>query len=250
MSDTSANIVELFSSIQGEGLFVGFRQIFLRFSECNLSCTYCDTDSSETPLYANIEGTAGRRDFSQVVNPVSLERIVGLLNRWERGLPGIHHSLSLTGGEPLLQHDILLTWLPELKKHLPIYLETNGVLNSALFSLIEHLDYIAMDIKLPSTSGCTQLWDDHRAFLATAAQKNVFVKAVIGAETEAWEIIKACEIICNVDVAIPLVLQPVTRKNGAIGIAPLKVLEFQEIASRYLGEVRVIPQTHKFIGQL
>ena len=37
------NIIEIFSSIQGEGKYVGYRQVFIRFSGCNLHCTYCDT---------------------------------------------------------------------------------------------------------------------------------------------------------------------------------------------------------------
>jgi organic radical activating enzyme len=40
-----------------------------------------------------------------------------------------------------------------------------------------------------------------------------------------------------------------TLPDGTISITPLRTLEFQEIA-RGLKEVRVIPQTHKFLGQL
>ena len=37
-------IKEIFTSIQGEGLFIGYKQLFIRFCGCNLSCNYCDTD--------------------------------------------------------------------------------------------------------------------------------------------------------------------------------------------------------------
>ena len=40
-------IKEIFSSIQGEGPFIGYKQLFVRFCGCNLSCEYCDTDFSE-----------------------------------------------------------------------------------------------------------------------------------------------------------------------------------------------------------
>ena len=43
-----APIVEIFSSIQGEGLLVGRRQIFVRFAGCNLDCNYCDTEDSKS----------------------------------------------------------------------------------------------------------------------------------------------------------------------------------------------------------
>jgi len=250
MSDKSADVVELFSSIQGEGLLVGLRQIFLRFHGCNLSCDYCDTEISSVPSSCRMEGTPGRRDFIDVANPVPLDRVISLLGGWSRGWPGIHHSISLTGGEPLLSDEILLEWLPELRRLFPIYLETNGVLHSALFRLINLFDHISMDIKLPSTSGCTDLWECHKDFLRIAAQKNVFVKIVISDASEEWEIERACKTVAAVNRDIPVILQPVTLRNGNIGISPFRILEFQEIASRILTEVRIIPQTHKFIGQM
>jgi 7-carboxy-7-deazaguanine synthase len=250
MSDKSADVVELFSSIQGEGLLVGLRQIFLRFHGCNLSCAYCDTEIASVPTSCRMEGTPGRRDFIDVANPVPLDRVISLLGGWSRGWPGIHHSISLTGGEPLLSDAILLEWLPELRRLFPIYLETNGVLHTALLRLINLFDHISMDIKLPSTSGCTDLWECHKDFLRIAAQKNVFVKIVISDASEEWEIERACKTVAAVDRDIPVILQPVTHRNGNIGISPFKILEFQEIASRILTEVRIIPQTHKFIGQM
>jgi organic radical activating enzyme len=107
-----------------------------------------------------------------------------------------------------------------------------------------------MDIKLPSTSGQSGLWNDHLSFMQIAARKNVFVKIVIGKETQDWEIIKACEIISSVDRKIPLILQPRTLNDGKIDIKPIQMLEFQEIAGNLLDETRIIPQTHIFSGFL
>lgn len=250
MNNPSAELAEVFSSIQGEGELIGLRQIFIRFRGCNLQCEYCDTPTAYSGEPCLLERTPGRRDFVPVANPVALSRIVALLDGWNRGWPGVHHSISITGGEPLVSSEILQSWLPELRAFLPIYLETNGVMHAALGRLIDGIDMIGMDIKVPSTSGCTDLWDAHRRFLEIAVTKKVVVKVIVGEQTEDWEIERSAEIVGSVDEAVPLILQPITNLDGSVGIGPMRLLEFQEIASRNLRVVRVIPQTHKFIGQL
>jgi 7-carboxy-7-deazaguanine synthase len=250
MSSAPATLVECFSSVQGEGMLVGLRQAFIRFSGCNLNCSFCDTPGmTQAPEGCLLEMTPGRRDFETVANPVGCERIVSLLENWTRGWPGVHHSISVTGGEPLLHGESLLQWLPELRKVLPIHLETNGTLFEALAPLLPHLDYIGMDIKLPSASGCPGLWREHQAFLELASQREVYVKLVVDKSTEDWEIERSCVLIAGINPAIPLILQPMTLPDGTISVSPLRMLEFQELAGA-LREVRVIPQTHKFMGQL
>jgi organic radical activating enzyme len=245
-----AEMLEIFSSIQGEGLLVGVRQIFLRFHGCNLACSYCDTARNDCPDFCTIEATPGRRDFIKVVNPIVIDRIIALIDRWQHSWPGVHHSISMTGGEPLLHYETLLDWLPLLKNRLPVYLETNGILHNVLAGLINYFDFISMDIKIPSTSGYLDLWEQHHEFLKIAVRKNVYIKTVISDATENWEIIKACKLISSIDKNIPYILQPLTLISGEVGIAPIKTLELQEIASSYLSEVRIIPQTHKMLRQL
>lgn len=250
MSDRQAPLVEFFSSIQGEGLYVGHRQVFLRLAGCNLSCAYCDTEGWQDPATCQLEQTPGRRDFTQARNPVTLEQCLAILQKWELDWPGIHHSLSITGGEPLINADALEVWLPELRHYLPIYLETNGTLHSALERVLHHVDIISMDVKLPSSSGCPGLWECHRDFLRVAVQAEVFVKIVVNQASEDWEIEKACKIVADASSAIPLILQPETSPDCQITLQPLRILELQEIATRFISKVRVIPQTHKFMGQL
>lgn len=251
MSNLSAGVVECFSSLQGEGILVGLRQVFLRFSGCNLACTFCDTPGmSNLPERCLLEQTPGRRDFVELGNPVALERISAQIEQWKHGWPGVHHSLSITGGEPLLQIEPLKHWLPVLRALLPIHLETNGTLFEHLAEVIDHLDWVGMDFKLPSASGCAPLWEDHQRFLRVAARKTVYVKVVIDSSTQPWEIERSVAMIAGVDPAIPLILQPMTLPDGRIPVPPLLMLEFQELAARELSEVRVIPQTHKFLGQL
>ena len=250
MKSDAADLMEIFSSIQGEGGLIGRRQVFIRFIGCNLACLYCDTNADIHAGLCKAERTPGRLDFQEMTNPVALQTVVDLLQRWERGWPHVHHSISLTGGEPLLHVDLLHAWLPQLSQILPIHLETNGVLHGALSRVITLLDTVSMDIKLPSSSGETNLWEDHRHFLEIAVQKDVAVKIVVNSVTQHWEIQRAAGIIKAVAENIPLIIQPETAADLTIKISPLGLFELQEIAADIIPDVRIIPQTHRFIGLL
>jgi 7-carboxy-7-deazaguanine synthase len=250
MKSNTGEVTEIFSSIQGEGLLAGRRQVFIRFRGCNLSCVYCDTNLEQHADICHLESTPGRRDFVDIPAPISMNRVVDLLERWEKGWPSAHHSISLTGGEPLLQVELLQGWLPHLRSILPILLETNGVLHSALYSVIRHIDYISMDIKLPSSSGEESLWEHHKEFLETAAGSDLFVKVVVNDSTQGWEIIRACEMVAAISPVIPFVIQPETKGDLSVGISPIVLIELQEMASGILKDVRIIPQMHRFIGLL
>ncbi|MEI6704658.1 MAG: radical SAM protein, partial [Deltaproteobacteria bacterium] len=177
--------------------------------------------------------------------------VSSLIEEWHVQLPGAHHSVSITGGEPLLHADALVEWFPEIRKLLPIHLETNGTMPDALRNVKQHLDYISMDLKLPSTAGCTEhLWDVHALFLREAHGYNVSVKVVIGESTSADEIMRVCTVIASVDKAIPLFLQPVTLPGGAVGITAARILHLHALASFRLPDVRVIPQMHLLLGAL
>jgi 7-carboxy-7-deazaguanine synthase len=243
-------ISEIFSSIQGEGMLAGRRQIFVRLMECNLDCRYCDTDFEKSDI-CRLESKPGSGTFFNLPQPLSLHKISAIFEDWRTQLPGVHHSVSFTGGEPLLYAAALAEWFPEIRKSLPIHLETNGTMHIALRQIKQHLDYISMDMKLPSTAGCTeQLWDLHALFLHEAHGSNVSVKVVVGELTSEGEIQRVCNIISSVDAAVPLFLQPLTKLDGTVGISAVRILHLQELASSNLPDVRVIPQMHKLLGVL
>ena len=245
---TDGQLLEIFSSIQGEGLLVGRRQIFLRLAGCNLECAYCDTPFTPQ-ANCRIEDGPGSGNFISVKNPVALDTLMGTLHGWCQQLPGAHHSISLTGGEPLHQGAALGEWLPALRRLLPTYLETNGTLPQALEPLLPHLDWIAMDIKLASLSGVPTPWAEHRAFLRLAATRQCFVKAVVGEETPLEEVTAAAQLVAHCAPDCELILQPATRE-GQVTLTARQLLDLQGAASRHHARVRVIPQTHRFIGLL
>ena len=162
-----ANVIEIFPSIQGEGPYAGTRQVFVRFYKCNMHCTWCDTPQS-------IGDSGGK------YQELTLQEIVDQITTVAGGC----HSVSLTGGEPLLQHECVRALRPYLKKlKLISYVETNGVLYKELAKVIKDIDIVAMDIKLPSSTRCPPCWDAHKKFLKVASRKEVFIKTVITADT-------------------------------------------------------------------
>lgn len=242
------DLIEIFSSIQGEGILVGCRQVFIRFAGCNLDCNYCDTDFT-TAAGCRLEDPPGSGQYTELNNPVGLNSVYKVVNEWFEQAPAAHHSISLTGGEPLLQHEILADWLPELRKLLPIYLETNGTLPNELEKLLPHIDWISMDLKLNSLCGSITPWEAHRCFLRLASQTNCYVKMVVADSTPDLEIQLGAELVADVSEDIPLILQPVTV-NGSVAVSTRRLLEMQQFISAIHGNVRVIPQTHRFMGLL
>ena len=244
LSPKKAYLSEVFSSIQGEGLLVGLRQIFVRFSGCSLTCNYCDTPESRVQSSEFIVGAhAGAPNTFP--NPVSPEKLTETVNSFQTH-QNLHHSISLTGGEPMEQVSFLKEWLPEIRKssNLKIYLETNGLLPAHLSEVIDLVDIIGMDIKLPSVAGVKPFWDLHRDFLKTASKREVFVKVVVDSMVAEDELMLAAELVHSVDVNIPFIIQPRTPIDMDAG----SLLRLQEIVTRKLLDVRVIPQVHKFLN--
>lgn len=239
------NVVEIFSSIQGEGQCVGYRQVFVRLGGCNLTCAFCDTPLSRQFVdLGQIEKNAGKRDFETIENPITVDEVANAINKL-LVLP--HHSVSFTGGEPLCQVTAIQALAPRIKGR--IFLETNGTLVEELAKVLAHIDIISMDIKLPSICG-RELWKEHKEFLTLANTRTVFVKIVVTDQTTSSEFQQAIALIASVNPDIPLIIQPVTPINECKGVSPDAVLAWQEQALLLLTDVRVIPQTHKFIGQL
>jgi 7-carboxy-7-deazaguanine synthase len=252
MSGPTTALHEVFSGIQGEGTLVGVRQVFVRFHGCQLACAYCDTPASRgaAPATCRVECAAAGRVLEDWPNPLSVPEVLRAIDRLQAGFP--HHSVSLTGGEPLLHVEFLSALLPALDaRGLPGYLETNGLLVEAFEALPCAPRFVAMDVKLPGTAGCAPAWEAHAAFLSAALARGAQVQVkLIFAEESLPEIPVAAAMLAAVERCVPCVLQPVTaRPGGPPTPAPAAVLEAQRLAAMHLGDVRVIPQVHRLMDQ-
>src|SRR5260370_7589790 len=84
MDEKTLTINEIYQSIQGESTWAGERCVFVRLTFCDLRCNYCDTE------YAFYEG-----------KKTPLEQIVDRVASFQCPL------VEITGGEPLLQKNLL-----------------------------------------------------------------------------------------------------------------------------------------------
>ena len=125
-------VVEIFSSINGEGTKAGQLAVFVRLKGCNLNCSYCDTK------WAN-EADAS---YTSMTEQEIYDRIkkTGIKN------------VTITGGEPLYRENMaeLLTYLSN-DNSLFIEIETNGSVGLAPYMAIGDNISFTMDYKLPSS---------------------------------------------------------------------------------------------------
>ncbi len=242
---SSAHISEIFNSIQGEGLYVGTRQVFVRFEKCQLHCAYCDTPSSRNiSRYCKVEKTPGMGDFYNIENPLDNGQVEELIQKlWSPSTK----QISLTGGEPLVHAD----FIKALNLEYTLYLETNAGFPEKARELRDMIAIASCDIKLPEHSSTDHYSELLKNELETISifyeTSKTFVKVIILPETTMQSISPAVDGVAALDPHIPFILQPVTSEQK---VSPELLLSLMDFAGEKLKDVRVIPQTHKMIGLL
>jgi len=124
---TEMKINEIFYSIQGEGKEAGLPTIFIRTTGCNLRCLFCDTKYA----YENGEELA----TNQIVEKIKKYKC---------------KNICITGGEPLIQKDLMALVDNLLKKDYNILIETNGSISLKQITNKKNLS-ISCDVKCPSS---------------------------------------------------------------------------------------------------
>jgi 7-carboxy-7-deazaguanine synthase len=257
---TAILVNEVYSAIQGEGPLVGTRQLFVRLQGCNLRCCYCDQPEALElgPGSALVEEHPGARDFVALPSPMSVEEVAERVAALLALLP--HRAVSLTGGEPLAQAPALAALARRLSasNSAPLWLETNGTRPAALAEVLPYLRWVSMDWKLPSTDGERDQRHRARRFLAEAARwpgVEVIVKVVVGGLTTADEVRSAFQAVAAEAPGSVVVVQPLEPVASPIGTWPVvppepgQLLALQAEGLTMGLDVRVIPQTHKQMGQ-
>ncbi len=122
---TQLKIFEIFYSLQGESSRVGLPTIFIRLSGCPMRCHYCDT------AYAFQGGSM-----------MTIDEIMEAIKKYHT------HYVTVTGGEPLAQKEVLNLLKVLADQNFKVSLETGGGLS------IKEVDpriKIILDIKTPES---------------------------------------------------------------------------------------------------
>lgn len=223
--------MEVFSSIQGEGLLIGKRQIFIRFSGCNIDCNYCDTLESK-------DVSAGEEYSVDELNKI----VTALMT------PDVD-SLEITGGEPLLHAEFIAEYLT--KYPFKAMLETNATLPDKIGLLNDVINIVSMDIKLPEHFETKKEWQNvyekELKSIQTMQNQNMdyYIKIVVSPTTP----LRIIEDILNdlegkVSHDMEFIIQPVSPMEN--WHSKEKLFEISQI----IGEkyrVSIIPQIHKYM---
>lgn len=285
MTEQIGYLAEIFSSIQGEGGSVkgscfGKRQIFVRFAGCNLSdgafesdgCFWCDSKyaqefEKESFFY---ETAPGSQKFHTMKNPIPIKKIVEILKTL---ITKDLHSISFTGGEPIVQYDYLLSLIKALRTYkinFPLYLETNGSIvltDKQMKELAPNLKYCCCDIKDKSAKAASdEKWKQLVECELNTIEKLVlfgvltFVKIVVTAETSLKDIKWIGERLSKIKYSngeiIGVAIQPATFKipnlKSNFSLTPSQLNEiFYTISESIPPESLTLSiQAHKFLNLL
>lgn len=222
-------VVEMFTSINGEGTKAGQLAVFVRFQGCNLNCSFCDTK------WAN-EADAPCKIMNED------EIVQAILDTGVK-------NVTLTGGEPLMQKDIqvlfekldktnqvsCLTGKSMESSGVYVEVETNGSMPLAPYSGQKWRPSMTMDYKLPGSGMESKMCLENFSYLEAGDT----VKFVCGSREDLQ---KAYDIINQYGLTekCHVYLSPVFGK-----IQPEEMVEFMK--EKKLNGVNLQLQLHKFI---
>lgn len=202
---------EIYLSVQGESTWAGLPCVFLRLTACDLRCTYCDTE------YAFYEGK--RR---------AVEEVYEEMMRFDCPL------VEVTGGEPLLQKNVLPLMAALCDAGRTVLIETSGAHD---ISRIDPRVHRIMDLKTPSSGECPRNLFSNIEHLSARDE----VKFVIGSR-EDYEWTREQIVSHGLDRRVRAVLlSPIFGK-----IEPRQIVDWM-LADRLPARFQL--QMHKFIWE-
>jgi len=245
MDSLRAPVLEVFASYQGEGLFVGQPQTFLRLGGCPLRCRYCDTPHS---WLVPDDEDAWLTPFGAMLQVAEVEL--------DRARP-----IAVTGGEPLIWPGFL-KGLADVAGERALHLETAGHDLEALKCVIDRFAHVSLDLKLPGdlaepVGSDAKLprtkddWDALRAgqlALLSERATSACAKLVVTPGTAPEDFQGILSDLARLAPALPLFIAPASPR-GDHPVGSLESLGGVVTAALDLGlEPRVLYQMHRALG--
>ncbi|RPJ32624.1 MAG: 7-carboxy-7-deazaguanine synthase QueE [Nitrosopumilales archaeon] len=234
-----ARVSEIFTSIEGEGIFVGKKTLFIRFSGCHLKCRWCDTKYA-LPLDSGTD--------------YQIDEIKDLIIK---ELQPFTYKVNFTGGEPLLQTQAVIELADFIKKqtNLKTYMESS-CFDSELFSkVLPYIDICKVEFKTDDSKVVEDeeydnlLLNEIRCLeLAIESNKATYIKIVV---TNSTNLESFKNLVYNISKKIKpsdilgFIIQP---SFGIDQPTVNKLLDTYDIVQPMFPEVRIIPQLHKEMG--
>lgn len=177
---TESGEPEIFRSIQGEGPHAGRERTFVRLSGCNLHCRWCDTAYTwnwrGTPFVHDRDAPGKPYKFDPAQEMIKLEVGEAAL----RILSDLAEGVVITGGEPLMQTEAVISLIDAVRvhaKHALFDVETNGTIAPAA-GLIQRIALFVVSPKLAHSGNEADLALKASALSAFASLDNAVFKFV------------------------------------------------------------------------
>lgn len=184
-------VPEIFDTVQGEGRNIGKPVVFARLSDCNLTCSWCDTPYTwafnEERAAKHDEGKAYDKEEEQVYVEIgdAIDQISGYpLKR-----------LVVTGGEPMMQQASIAELVRGLKAETEDYwveIETNGTIPPTK-QMLELVDQFNVSAKLENSGNSEKKRRKSKALEAFAATPKADFKFVVMGNEDLAEILELVE---------------------------------------------------------
>lgn len=230
-----ARIFEVFTSIEGEGMFCGTKTLFVRMAGCPFKCFWCDT-AGALPADSGAEYT--------------IDEACALV---DSSLQEHTFKVNFTGGEPLVQHDAVAAMAEHVRSRgVKTYLESSCYDSGRFAEVLPHMDLIKVEFKTADSQFVGA--EKHADAVSEAAEclrlardagRPAYVKVVVSSRTTPDEFAGLAGRVLGAGPVSGFAIQPV---HGPAAPSLEQLLRFYDFVAPRCAGVRVIPQMHKAIG--
>jgi organic radical activating enzyme len=231
-------LFEVFTSLEGEGTLYGTKTMFVRLAGCPFSCFYCDT-ADALPADSGTE--------------YSVEEACEII---DRNLQQNTYKVNFTGGDPLMQPDAVTEMARHVRsKGIPTYLESSCFDSKRFAQILPQIDLVKIELK---TRDSEFVDDSHYPNLvenaldclrlALSSGRDTYIKVVVSSRTTEDEMAGLVGRIFGVAGASGITGFIIQPTYGVAEPALDLLLRLYDVVCRHYGDVRIVPQLHKFIG--